>query len=153
MSRTEIYLHVVFAVKRRESILTAVGRRLLFQHIREQAFLNQIHLKAINGVEDHIHLLLRLHACQTIAGVAQQIKGESARWANQVQLSLMALPDCAAVEHSRPERGPGKISEARSRQAFLRATFEAWSSGSLALERGRMSSSGYALRQLSDRSV
>jgi putative transposase len=86
MSRTEIYLHVVFAVKRRDPILIAPKSSLLFQHIREQAFLNQIHLKAINGAEDHIHLLLRLHACQTIAGVAQQIKGESARWANQLQL-------------------------------------------------------------------
>jgi len=86
MSRTEIYLHIVFAVKRREPILTTLGRRLLFQHIREKAILNQIYLIAISGVEDHIHLLLRLHACQTIAGVAQQIKGESARWANQVQL-------------------------------------------------------------------
>jgi putative transposase len=86
MSRTEIYLHIVFAVKSREPILTAPKRRLLFQHIREQAFLNQIHLKAINGVEDHVHLLLRLRACQSIAAVAKQIKGESARWANQVQL-------------------------------------------------------------------
>jgi putative transposase len=86
MSRTEIYLHIVFAVKRRDPILTAPRRRLLFQHIREEAFLNQIGLKAINGVEDHIHLLLRLHACQTVAGVAQQIKGESARWANKVQV-------------------------------------------------------------------
>jgi putative transposase len=86
MSRTEIYLHVVFAVKRREPILTVPKRRLLFQHIREKAFLNEIYLITINGVEDHIHLLLRLHAYQTIAGVAQQIKGESARWANQVQL-------------------------------------------------------------------
>jgi putative transposase len=86
MSRTEIYLHVVFAVKNRDPILTAPKRLLLIQHIREQGFLNRIYLKAINGVEDHIHLLLRLHACQTIAGVVQQIKGESARWANQVQL-------------------------------------------------------------------
>jgi putative transposase len=86
MSRTEIYLHVVFAIKRRDPILTVPKRRLLFKHIREQAFLNQIRVEAINGVEDHIHLLLCLRACQTIASVAQQIKGESARWANQVQL-------------------------------------------------------------------
>jgi putative transposase len=86
MSRTEIYLHVVFAVKSRDPVLTVPKRHLLFQHIREQAFLKHITLKAINGAEDHIHLLIRLHACQTIAGVVQQIKGESARWANQVLL-------------------------------------------------------------------
>lgn len=40
----------------------------------------------INGFEDHVHLLLRLHASQRLSAVVQQIKGESDWWANQVSL-------------------------------------------------------------------
>lgn len=91
MSYTAIYIHVVFAVKRRSPVLTTGKRQLLFQHIREQATLNQIDLMRINGFEDHIHLLLRLHASQPLSAVVQQIKGESAWWANQVPLFDVTL--------------------------------------------------------------
>jgi putative transposase len=86
MPHTEIYLHIVFAVKKRRPVLTAEKRPLLFQHITEQTALHQIDLKSINGFDDHIHMLLRFHASQTLATLVQQIKGESARWANQANL-------------------------------------------------------------------
>jgi putative transposase len=63
----------------------------LFQHNSEQATLDDIDLLLINGFDDHVHLLLRLHASQPLSAVVQQIKGESARWANQVSLLDMTL--------------------------------------------------------------
>jgi putative transposase len=86
MSYTAIYIHVVFAVKKRCPILATAKREVLFQHIREQATLHKIDLIRINGFEDHVHLLLRLHASQRLSAVVQQIKGESAWWANQIAL-------------------------------------------------------------------
>jgi len=86
MSYTAIYIHVVFAVKRRSPILATAERQVLFQHIREQTNLHKIDLMQINGFEDHVHLLLRLHASQRLSAVVQQIKGESAWWANQTSL-------------------------------------------------------------------
>jgi putative transposase len=91
LSYTAIYVHVVFAVKRRCPVLASGKRQLLFSHIKEQAALHQICLLQINGFEDHIHLLLRLHASQPLSAVIQQIKGESARWANQVLLFDVTL--------------------------------------------------------------
>jgi putative transposase len=86
MSYTTIYVHVVFAVKRRKPVLSNDKRPSLFRHIRKQSALNHIDLININGFHDHIHLLLRLHASQSLSEVVQQLKGESARWANEVQL-------------------------------------------------------------------
>jgi putative transposase len=91
MSYTVIYIHVVFAVKRRCPTLATDKRQLLFQHIREQASFHQIELMQISGFEDHVHLLLRLHASQRLSAVVQQIKGESARWANQAPLFDVCL--------------------------------------------------------------
>lgn len=86
MSHTQIYLHVVFAVQKRKPVLTAGKRNPLFRHIREQASLHHIELWSINGYEDHVHLLLKLSPVQSLCGVMQQIKGESARWAGREKL-------------------------------------------------------------------
>jgi len=91
MSNTHIYLHVVFAVKRRQPVLLDNKRSLLLRHIEDQAAARHIELKAINGYEDHLHMLIRIRETQSIASVMQLIKGESARWANLQELFQQKL--------------------------------------------------------------
>ena len=57
-------------------------RDLLFQHIRQNAKIKNIHLDRINGYHDHVHCLISLGSDQTIEKVAQLIKGESSFWFN-----------------------------------------------------------------------
>jgi len=78
-----VWLHIVWSTKNRQKILTKDFRFKLFKHIKENATKNGICLDIINGVEDHIHCLIRLKTTQTVAEVIQLIKGESSHWINK----------------------------------------------------------------------
>lgn len=58
------------------------NRQVFMRHIQETAGTKGIYIDILNGYEDHIHLLLRLHPSQNVALVVKQIKEESAHWAN-----------------------------------------------------------------------
>lgn len=58
-------------------------RERLFSHIKENAPKKNIYLDTIDGTEDHVHSLVSLKSDQTIAKVAQLLKGESSHWANE----------------------------------------------------------------------
>ncbi len=77
MSFVKIYIHAVWATKKREPFLKKSIRPILFQHILNNAREKGIHIDFINGVEDHVHCLISLNPSQTIANVMQLIKGES----------------------------------------------------------------------------
>ena len=82
MPLLKIWIHFVWATKKREPLLAKESRQLLFKHIKENGKLKNIHVDFVNGHIDHVHALVSLNAQQTIAGVAQLLKGESAFWAN-----------------------------------------------------------------------
>jgi putative transposase len=86
MSFVKIYLHVVWATKKREPFLKKSIRPILFQHILQNAREKGIYVDFINGVEDHVHCLISLRPTQNIANVIQLIKGESSFWTNKVEL-------------------------------------------------------------------
>ncbi|MBV4359640.1 IS200/IS605 family transposase [Pinibacter aurantiacus] len=83
MSYVRIWVHLVWATKRREPILTADVRRYLCLQIMQNCKEKGIYLRAINGYLDHLHCLISLGNGQTIAEVAQFIKGGSSHWINQ----------------------------------------------------------------------
>jgi REP element-mobilizing transposase RayT len=56
-------------------------RQELFRVAGEKGFW----IKAFNGVEDHVHALVSLKSTQTIAWVAQQLKGISSHWCNEAE--------------------------------------------------------------------
>jgi len=61
-------------------------RKKLFSHVQENAKTKAILLDVINGYSDHVHVLLRLRPDQSIAKVAQLLKGESSHWFNEQKL-------------------------------------------------------------------
>lgn len=81
-----IYVHAVWTTKHRESCLLKPLRYKLLEHIRNHAKKKDIQLEIINGVEDHLHCLFKMKSTQTIAEIIKNIKGESARWINEVGL-------------------------------------------------------------------
>jgi len=83
MPFVRIWIHTVWATKKREPLLDKTFRPNLFNHIRENAELKGIYLDHIGGFEDHVHCLISLKSHQCIKDVMQLIKGESSFWTNR----------------------------------------------------------------------
>jgi REP element-mobilizing transposase RayT len=82
----KIWVHLVWTTKNRAPLLASAIRQKVFSHIRENARSKGIHLDFVNGHIDHVHCLVSLTQEQTIAGLMQLIKGESAFWINKNNL-------------------------------------------------------------------
>ncbi|MCF7805606.1 MAG: IS200/IS605 family transposase [Candidatus Marinimicrobia bacterium] len=87
MPYIHFWLHLIWATKNRQPLISKELKPKLLNHIRENAIQKSIHLDFINGVEDHVHALVSLLASQTIADVVQSLKGESSRWVNKNKLT------------------------------------------------------------------
>lgn len=79
---TQIHIQSVFAVKYRASMLDKEWRNRLFQYMI--GIMNHIGHKtlAVNGVEDHVHILYGLHPNKSISQTMQTLKGETSEWIN-----------------------------------------------------------------------
>jgi putative transposase len=87
MSYVKIWVHVVFSTKHRKPLLKKEIRYDIFKHIIENCKEKDIFLQTINGYDEHIHCLISLGKDQTVANVAQLIKGESSSWINKNELT------------------------------------------------------------------
>jgi len=79
---TQIHIQSVFAVKYRAALLDKQWRGRLFQYMI--GIMNHIGHKtlAVNGVEDHVHILYGLRPHKSISETMQMLKKESSRWIN-----------------------------------------------------------------------
>lgn len=76
-SYSSLWIHLIWSTKNREPFLTPELRKELFGIIHIIAKEHEIYLDRINGIEDHIHLLVRLRTDQTVADIVKTIKGNS----------------------------------------------------------------------------
>jgi putative transposase len=86
MPYLKVWIHVVWATKNRQPVLTKTIRDQLFPHIKNNGMMKMIHVDFVNGYTDHVHCLVSLAVDQTIARVVQQLKGESSYWVNQQKI-------------------------------------------------------------------
>ena len=87
MAFVKIWVHVVWATKNREPLLSKIIRKSVFDHIRSNASSKGIYIDFINGYFDHVHCLISLKPDQSIAKTVQLIKGESAYWINKQKMT------------------------------------------------------------------
>ncbi len=88
MAYLKVWIHLVWSTKNREPFINSIGlRQKLFHHIAENARKKSIYLDCVNGTCDHVHILVSLGPDQTIAKIAQLLKGESSHWFNQQNLT------------------------------------------------------------------
>lgn len=80
MSKTQCLYHIVFATKRRERTITFEQRRELYKFIYGVLTKRQCHVYRINGMSDHVHVLVDLHPTIALADIAQAIKQNSSIW-------------------------------------------------------------------------
>ena len=74
---TELYLHVVWATWDRMPLITEAIQPRLYAAIAAKCRELKCAPLAIGGIEDHVHLLVRLHTTVTVATLVQQVKGSS----------------------------------------------------------------------------
>jgi len=87
MPFVRIWIHLIWATKNREPLLTENIRQQVFQHVHDNAIRKGIFVDCINGHSDHVHCLISLASNQTIAKVVQLLKSESAFWINKNKLT------------------------------------------------------------------
>lgn len=86
MPHISVWLHFVWTTKDREPLLTDSIRYTIFEHIRENARLKNIHIAALNGWVEHVHCLISLGSGQNLDDIMRLLKGESSFWINKNQL-------------------------------------------------------------------
>ena len=79
-SYKSVWIHFIRATKNREPLLSNNVSLKLYDHIREICKELNYYLDFINGVEDHVHLLMGLHPSETIEDIVKNIKGKSWKW-------------------------------------------------------------------------
>lgn len=80
---TRLHTHYVFAVKYRRALLDKSWRDEVFMYMAGIVKSQGNKVMAINGVEDHVHLLIGMHPDQAPSRLMQVVKGESSEWINK----------------------------------------------------------------------
>ncbi len=70
---SQIHLHIIFAVKYRQSIIHNSWKDELYRYISGIVQHNKHKMIAINGMPDHIHLLIGMRPTQSISELLQDI--------------------------------------------------------------------------------
>ena len=71
---TQILYQIVFSTKERKPVLLKENRPLLFRYIYGVLRNKNCHLYRINGIEDHIHIIISLHPCVSLSSLVKDIK-------------------------------------------------------------------------------
>lgn len=79
-SYRQVYYHIVFGTKYRKPVLEPGFETELYQYIAHVVRLKKCFLYAINGTEDHIHLLTDLHPAVCLSSLVKDIKTASSIW-------------------------------------------------------------------------
>lgn len=89
MSHTSgnILLHLIFSTQQRKPLIKPEFRVDLFAYIG--GVVRQIHATAliVNGVADHVHMLIRVRPAHSAAEIVRIVKANSSRWVRQKHTS------------------------------------------------------------------
>ena len=85
MSHTyhKIWLHYIWATKKRQPLITKDWKNKLIHHFKEYGKENDIYVDTANGIPNHFHLLIGLKPSLSPAQVANLLEGESSSWINK----------------------------------------------------------------------
>ncbi len=84
---TQNYVHLVFAVKHREALLTEDIRDKVFSYISGVVTSLKHKAIAVDGVSDHVHIFIGLHPDVSISATVRDIKRASSTFINEEKLS------------------------------------------------------------------
>ncbi|MCK9639137.1 MAG: IS200/IS605 family transposase [Prolixibacteraceae bacterium] len=82
----QLYIHYVFAVQNRISLIQPEWKESLYQYMNGIVVQQQHHLFAINGVANHLHLLVSMNPRQSPSELMYYLKRSSSIWINNEKL-------------------------------------------------------------------
>lgn len=80
---TQVHIQFVFAVKYRARLIDASWKTELYKYITAIVQNHTHKMIAINGVADHIHILIGMRPIQSISELMQDVKRSSSKWINE----------------------------------------------------------------------
>ena len=80
---SQIYIHVVFAVKGREHMIYATWEEELYKYITGIVRNKEQKMLAINGMPDHIHFLIGMKPSCCLSDLVREIKKSSNEFINE----------------------------------------------------------------------
>lgn len=85
---SQIYIQTVFAVSGRLALITKDYKEELHKYITGIVRKQGQKLIAINGMADHLHILIGLRPSMALADLVRDIKADSSEWVNRRKLAL-----------------------------------------------------------------
>jgi len=82
----QIYIQTVFAVENRQSLITIDFKEDLHKYITGIVRNHGQKLIAINGMPDHLHILIGLKPAMALADLVREIKADSTNFINEQKL-------------------------------------------------------------------
>ena len=83
---SQIYIQTVFAVSGRLSLITQDFKEELHKYITGIVRKKDQKLISINGMPDHLHILIGLRPAMALADLVRDIKSDSSDWINRKKL-------------------------------------------------------------------
>jgi REP element-mobilizing transposase RayT len=80
---SNLLVHVVFSTKERERWITPLIAKRLHPYMGGIVRAHGAAAIAIGGVEDHVHLLVRMKPDQALADLMRMVKARSSRWIHE----------------------------------------------------------------------
>ncbi len=80
---TKIYIHIIFAVRNRENLIRTEIKNEVYKYIT--GIIRNKHQKVIiiNGMPDHVHLLIGIQPNITISDLVRDIKANASKFINE----------------------------------------------------------------------
>ena len=79
---TQIYLHIIIAVRNRKCLIGRSWQDELFSYMTGIVQNKGHKMIRINGMPDHIHMLIGFHTTQSLSDLMRELKQYSTNWIN-----------------------------------------------------------------------
>jgi REP element-mobilizing transposase RayT len=83
---TQLYVHTVFAVKGRVSLISPKWKSDMYKYVTGIVKAKGQKLMIINGMPDHVHMLIGFRPDCTISHLMRDVKACSSKWINDQRL-------------------------------------------------------------------
>lgn len=84
---TQIYFHVIFAVRFREALIAPEWKERLYNYIIAIVQNKGHKILAVGGTSNHIHLLIGMKPDESLSSLVLVIKRDSSQWINKAALT------------------------------------------------------------------
>ncbi|WP_429946057.1 IS200/IS605 family transposase [Bibersteinia trehalosi] len=83
MSYTKLYYHIVFRTLQSVPAINEQNEKALYQYIWAFCQQQKCTLHRINGMPDHLHLLVEIHPSMAVSDFVKQLKNACHKWLEQ----------------------------------------------------------------------